>query len=66
MTARERRRVVGKLQAAKSISERRAVRWTGFPRSTMRYRSLRPPQDELRTRIRQLATEGFYPVVTDS
>jgi len=57
VTARERRRVVGKLQAAKSISERRAVRWTGFPRSTMRYRSLRPPQDELRTRIRQLATE---------
>jgi putative transposase len=33
------------------------VRWTGFPRSTMRYRSLRPPQDELRARIRQLAME---------
>jgi len=57
VTARERRRVVGKLQAAERISERRAVRWTGFPRSTMRYRSLRPPQDELRARIRQLATE---------
>lgn len=57
MTARERRRVVGKLQAAKSISERRAIRWTGFARSTVRYRSVRPPQDELRARIRELAGE---------
>lgn len=54
-TARERRRVVQKVQAAEGISERRAVRFTGFPRSTMRYRSLRAPQAELRARIRELA-----------
>lgn len=57
MTARERRCVVGKVQAAKGISERRATRWTGFARSTIRYRSVRPPQDELRARIRELAGE---------
>lgn len=59
MTARERRRVVRKVQAAYGISERRAIRFTGFPRSSMRYRSLRAPQDELqlRTRIRELAAQ---------
>lgn len=57
MTARERRRVVGKLQAARGISERRAIRWTGFPRATVRYRSTRPPQEELQERIRVLAGE---------
>jgi putative transposase len=57
VTARERRRVVGKLQAARDISERRALRWTGFPRSSVRYRSTRPPQEELRDRIRELALE---------
>ena len=57
MTARERRRVVAKVRAAKGISERRAIRWTGFPRSTIRYRSVGPTQDELRARIRALALE---------
>ena len=57
MTARERRRVVAKVQAAKGVSERRAVRWTGFARSTIRYRSVQPPQEELRARIRTLAAE---------
>lgn len=57
MTARERRRVVGKVQAAKGISQRRAIQWTGFARSTIRYRSVRPPQDELRARIWELAGE---------
>lgn len=57
MTVRERRRVVQKIQAAYGISERRAIRITGFPRSSMRYRSLRAPQDELRTRIRELAAQ---------
>lgn len=57
MTARERRRVVRKVQAAYGLSERRAIRFTGFPRSSMRYRSLRAPQDELRTRIGELAAQ---------
>lgn len=57
MTVRERRRVVQKIQAAYGISERRAIRITGFPRSSMRYRSLRAPQDELRIRIRELAAQ---------
>lgn len=57
MTARERRRVVQKVQAAYGISERRAVRFTGFPRSTVRYKSLIDPQEELRTRIRELAAQ---------
>jgi hypothetical protein len=57
VTARARRCVVEKVQAAEGISERRAVRWTGFSRSTIRYQSSRPPQDELRARIRELAGE---------
>jgi putative transposase len=57
VTARERRRVVEKVQAAYGISERRAIRFAGFSRSSMRYRSLRKPEDELRTRIRELAAE---------
>ena len=55
MTARERRRVVERVQAAAGVSERRAIRFTGFPRSTIRYRSLRGPQEALRGRIRELA-----------
>lgn len=55
MTARARRRVVQRVQAATGISERRAIRFTGFPRSTIRYHSVRPPQEALRARIRDLA-----------
>ena len=57
MTARERRQVVRKVQAAAGVSEPKAVRFTGFARSTIRYRSKREPQEELRTRIRALAAE---------
>lgn len=57
MTARERRHVVQRIQAAADISERRAIRFTGFPRSTMRYLSVREPQDALRARIRELADQ---------
>jgi putative transposase len=57
VTARARRRVVEQLQAANGISERRAIRWTGFARSTIRYRSVGPTHDALRTRIRELALE---------
>lgn len=56
-TSRERRRVVAKVQAAKGVSERRAVRWTGFSRSTIRYRSVRGPEEDLRARIQALALE---------
>ena len=57
MTARERRRVVDRIQVAKGVSERRAVRWTGFPRSTIRYQSVGPSQADLRARIKALALE---------
>jgi putative transposase len=57
VTARERRRVVQQVQAAAGISERRAIRFTGFPRSTLRYRSVREPQEALRSRIQELAAQ---------
>jgi len=57
VTARERRQAVEKVQAAVGISERRAIRFTGFARSTIRYRSVREPQEELRARIRAIAAE---------
>ena len=57
MTARERRQVVERIQAVREISERRSIRYTGFPRSTMRYRSIRDPQEMLRARIVKLAQE---------
>ena len=57
MTARERRQVVEQVQAVREVSERKAIRYTGFPRSTMRYRSIRDPQELLRARIVELAQE---------
>jgi len=57
VTAGERRRVVERVRAAVGISERRAIRFTGFPRSTIRYQTVRDPQDELRARIRAIAAE---------
>lgn len=57
MTARARRQVVEKVQAAVEISERKAIEFTGFPRSTMRYQTIRDPQDELRSRIHEIAVE---------
>ena len=57
MTARERRQVVEQVQAVREVSVRRAIRYTGFPRSTMRYRSTRDPQELLRARIVELAQE---------
>src|SRR5690606_21573503 len=52
-----RRQGVGKLRAAYPISERRALRFTGFARSSVRYRSVREPQDALRAAIREIAGE---------
>lgn len=43
------------LQQRYSISERRGCDVTGSHRSTHRYTSIRPPQDALRRRIRELA-----------
>jgi putative transposase len=57
VTAKERRRVVQVVQAEARVSERRAIRFTGFPRSTIRYETVREPQDELRARIRTIASE---------
>lgn len=57
MTARERRRAVEKVQAAVGVSQRRAIRFTGFARSTIRYTTVREPQDALRARIREIASE---------
>jgi putative transposase len=57
VTAIERRKVVTQMREAVGISERRAVRWTGFSRSSMRYVSLKDPQEELRVRIRALAAK---------
>jgi putative transposase len=57
VTAGERRRVVQRIQAATGVSERRAIRFTGFSRATVRYRSLRGPQETLRARIRELAAQ---------
>jgi putative transposase len=37
------------------ISERRAATMVGVPRTTLRYRSRRPMQEALRTRLRELA-----------
>ena len=39
------------------VSERRACRYTGFARSSQRYRTCRPARTELRARLQTLATE---------
>lgn len=54
MTAPERRRAVRETVAAAHVSERRACRFTGFPRSTQRYVPQRDDQ-ELRSRLETLA-----------
>lgn len=54
---RERRRIVTEVQAAWGVSERSAARFTGFARSSLRYRTVRDPTPELRARIRELAAE---------
>lgn len=50
-----RRNVVTQLQAAYQVSEPCACGLTGFSRSTQRYRSRAAPQDELRSRLKELA-----------
>lgn len=55
MKPSRRRTVVGDLQIAYDVSERRACRAMGFHRSSQRYRSQRDPQTVLRMRLKELA-----------
>ena len=52
-----RREAVAHLQAAMGLSERRACSIVGADRKMVRYRSRRPPETELRGRLRELANE---------
>jgi putative transposase len=51
------REAVAHLQAKMGLSERRACRIVGADRKMIRYRSVRPPETELRQRLRDLANE---------
>lgn len=57
MTAAARRRVVTRAREAAGLSERRACRFLGVARSTVQYRSIRAPDEELRARLKDLAEE---------
>jgi len=48
---------VQQVRSKLGISERRALRWTGFPRASVRYQSRRPEQALLRERIRAHAAD---------
>ena len=51
------REAVAHLQAVMGLSERRACSFVGADRKMVRYRSRRPPETELRGRLRDLANE---------
>ena len=51
------REAVAHLQAVMGLSERRACSFVGADRKMIRYRSSRPPETELRGRLRDLANE---------
>ncbi len=51
------RAAVAHLQARMGLSERRACQIVGADRKMIRYRSIRPPETELRHRLRDLANE---------
>lgn len=51
------RTAVAHLQTGMGLSERRACRIVGADRKMIRYRSVRPPETELRQRLRDLANE---------
>lgn len=55
VTPEQRRTAVTDATRTAEISERRACRFTGFARSSQRYRSRRPPDTELRARLHELA-----------
>ena len=51
------RAAVAHLRARMGLSERRACQIVGADRKMIRYRSVRPPETELRQRLRDLANE---------
>ncbi|RCS21053.1 IS3 family transposase, partial [Phyllobacterium salinisoli] len=51
------REAVGHLKAVMGLSERRACQIISADRKMVRYRSCRPPEVELRARLRDLANE---------
>lgn len=55
VTPEQRRTAVTTAMTTAEVSERRACRFTGFARSTQRYRSRRPPDTALRARLHELA-----------
>jgi putative transposase len=57
VTPAARRQAVAHLVEAHEVSQRRACNAIAVPRSTMRYRSIRPDDAELRKRLRKLAEE---------
>src|SRR5262245_48010331 len=62
----QRRELVSWAIESYRISEHRACRATGSNRSSIRYRSVRPHQEELRRRIREIAsvrTRAGYPAI---
>ena len=57
VTLATRREAVAHLREAFEVSERRACRVAGADRSSVRYRSVRPDDKELRERLRALSRE---------
>ena len=55
MTPATKRQAVAHACQAHDVSERRACQASSVDRSTVRYRSLRPDDDAIRLRIRELA-----------
>jgi len=55
VTAEHRRAVVTEAMTTAGLSERQACRYTGFARSSQRYRARRPRRAELRARLTTLA-----------
>lgn len=57
VSAAAKREAVARLQAGFGMSERRACAVIGADRKSMRYRSCRPDDTDLRDRLRELAAE---------
>jgi putative transposase len=59
VTPEQRRTAVTTAMTTAEVSERRACRFTGFARSTQRYRSRRSPDTALRARLHELAARRW-------
>lgn len=55
VTAQQRRSAVAYVQESAAVSQRCACRWLGVARTPIRYQSRRPPDVELRAKLRALA-----------